>query len=270
MRPDGTIFEPRARVTLDTSSVARALAATIGDREGALAPKIEAWLPELAKRFSVFVQATTVTSEHDIAALLNGGAAVLTAEPNFDLIGRHRRQALRQACTSDAERVVYMDIDHALRWIENDPDEFDRVIENADGWDCTVIGRGTAAWHALPDRLARTESVVNHVYELATGRPWDLLMAARSFSRRAAEAIVADCNVDSIGNDVAWPLFCERAGLSIGYVEADGLTYRTNEAYARDLQDRLDHDPMSWARRIQIAWIQVAAMEPYLRDYQPR
>jgi hypothetical protein len=92
------------------------------------------------------------------------------------------------------------------------------------------------------------------------------MMAARSFSRRAAEAIVNGCAIDSIGNDVAWPLFCEAQGLSVGYVEAEGLTYRTNVDYATDLVDARDGDPHAWAERVLLAAQHVEAMLPYVEE----
>jgi hypothetical protein len=92
------------------------------------------------------------------------------------------------------------------------------------------------------------------------------MMAARSFSRRAAEAIVADCTVDTVGNDGAWPFFCETRRLSVGYVQAEGLTYRTNVDYASDLVDARDGDPRAWAARVLLAAQQIEAMLPYMGE----
>lgn len=75
-----------------------------------------------------------------------------------------------------------------------------------------MIGRGPKSLAALPERLASTEAMVNHIFRLTTGRSWDVMMAARSFSRRAAQAVVEGSTVDTIGNDVAWPLLCRAQG----------------------------------------------------------
>lgn len=48
---------------------------------------------------------------------------------------------------------------------------------------------------------------------------------------------------DTIGNDMAWPLHIEQAGMSLGYVEADGLTYETNGVYSQKTKDAEDQDP---------------------------
>jgi hypothetical protein len=247
----------------------QALATTLEDREGVLASKVEELLPGVVRRFDVVaVQATTATHPRILSQLQEEGGIVLaTVERDTNRIGRHRREALCMALAhGSSSRIVYMDFDHLLRWIENDASELDRVLKMTAEYDCAVIGRGPRSLAKLPERLASTEAIVNHVYRLMTGRPSDVMMAARSFSRRAAEAIVEGCSVDTIGNDAAWPLFCEVRGLSVGYVEAEGLTYCTNADYASDLVDTRDGDPRAWAERALLAAQEIEAMLPYMKD----
>jgi hypothetical protein len=69
------------------------------------------------------------------------------------------------------------DVDHVLRWVEARPDEVDAALAAAATTDMLVIGRTDAAMARSPRRLRETEKVVNHVYELMTGRRWDLTFA---------------------------------------------------------------------------------------------
>lgn len=158
------------------------------------------------------------------------------------------------------------DLDHLLRWVETDAGELDDVLDAIPDADCTVIGRGPAAWAALPQRLAQTEAIVNHTFMLITGHRWDLMMAARGLSRRAAQLIVDTCTVDTAGNDVSWPLLCERASLSMAYLEVNGLTYRTDRDWAEDRPDRSDDDPVAWAMRVRLASQCMDAMMPYMSE----
>ena len=43
---------------------------------------------------------------------------------------------------SGSSRIVYLDLDHLLRWIENDASELDRALEATTVYDRAVIGRG--------------------------------------------------------------------------------------------------------------------------------
>lgn len=244
-----------------------ALATTVADHRGHLIPKLRVHLPTLASRFeSIAVAATTATPTETLDSLRALGADVALNEPDSRRIGRHRRQALAMAAAA-GRHVMYLDLDHALRWIEHEPAELDAVITRALATDCLVIGRTKAGRDALPRRLRETEAIVNHVYALTTGREWDLMMAARGLSPTAARGVAEHCVVDTIANDVAWPLYCEREGFGLDYVEARGLTYLTNDEYARgSVDDQRDRDPHLWARRVEIAWQHVAEILPYMRS----
>src|SRR5258706_89934 len=88
-------------------------------------------------------------------------------------------------------------------------------------------------------------------------RSLDLLAgAARGISRRAAAAILAGCHEQSVGTDVAWPLFLQRrAGFTIGYYATEGLEFETADRYADQVaaaggleawMAQLDADPQRW------------------------
>ncbi len=189
------------------------------------------------------------------------------AAPGWDHIGLHRRRSLEIALDHfDAERLIYLDPDHVLRWLERHPGELKEALAMVGSWDCLIIGRSAVSFAATPERLRDTESVVNRIYALMTGRSWDLMMAARGFSRLGAELIVHHCHEDTLGNDVAWPLLVEQADMTLGYLEADGLTYETNTVYANDLKDAEDSNPEAWMLRVYAANQHIDAMRPFLNS----
>jgi hypothetical protein len=249
-----------------------ALALTVADAQGHLVGKLDKLLPELCARFDSFAVHTTASTHRGILERLESvGANVRAAPADPEAIGRHRRETVALALKSGAVgHILYLDLDHALRWFENDPEELDAAVQRIQRSDCTVIGRGQHSMATLPRRLAMTERVVNEIFRLVSGLSWDVMMAARGLSRRAAEAIVEDCDVDTIGNDCAWPLFCQSRGFTLGYLEADGLTYRTNPDYAADVEDRHDEDPVAWALRVDLAARHVEAMLPYMETDNAR
>jgi hypothetical protein len=243
-----------------------ALALAVHDPEGHLIGKQDKLLTGLCQRFdSLAVHTTTATHSGILEQLESVGASLRAAPADPGAIWRHRREAVGLALEAGAVgHVLYLDLDHALRWLENDAEELDAAVQRIQRSDCTVIGRGPRSMATLPRRLAMTEGVVNEIFRIVSGLSWDVMMAARGLSRRAAQAIVEDCDVDTIGNDCAWPLFCQRRGFALDHLEADGLTYRTNPDYAADLEDRHDEDPMAWALRVNLGAQHVEAMLPYI------
>jgi hypothetical protein len=242
------------------------LATAVCDRPGYLLGKLTELWPSVLQRFAGVGALVTTDTHSDVQRLIAAaGASVVMAESDADAIGRHRRLALQTALENGGgDHFLYIDPDHLLRWLEHAPDEFDRVIAGIAEADCTVIGRAASSFAALPERLARTESIVNHIYGLITGDRWDLMMAARGLSHRAARLIVGRSRVDTIGNDVEWPLLCRSRQLALRYVDAEGLTYRTNRDYAMDRGDSLDDDPLAWVLRVRVANQHIDAMRPYI------
>jgi hypothetical protein len=244
-----------------------AFATILDDRRGVLLDKIEKIFPLVTSRFESVAVIATQPDARVLDVLRASGAQVATRPSDSNKIGRNRRDAVAMALESGVDgQITYGDLDHVLRWVEIDGEEFDGVLQRGCRCDCLVIGRGPRSMAAIPRRLAATESIVNEIYALISGRRWDLMMATRCLSRNAARLIVSDCTVDTIGNDVAWPLFCERRGMTMDYIEAEGLTYRTNRDYVLDIAEDRDDDPAEWIVRVQYAFQHVEAMRPYLNS----
>ena len=240
------------------------LALALHDPEGRTVAGVERCRDALAAAFpSVVLNATSATHPSVLAAFSSfGHAELIEHPPDAAHIGDVRRASVGRAFDGGAEQVLYSDGDHILRWIEARPDEVAAVLDDPID-DLTVVGRSAAALNASPRRLRDTETVVNHIYALMRpGRPWDLMFGVRRLNR-AAGSVVDRCRTSTVANDVEWPLAVEAAGLQVGYVAADGLSYRTIGDFDREA-DRHDHDPLEWIRRVEIAADHVAAMRPFL------
>ena len=90
------------------------------------------------------------------------------------------------------------------------------------------------------------------------------MSAVRRFDIASARDIATKATIDSFANDVEWPLLAERLGHTVGYIEADGLRYRTIEQFDA-AADGYDEDPLQWLRRIEMAAVQARVMRDLLR-----
>jgi hypothetical protein len=72
---------------------------------------------------------------------------------------------------------------------------------------------------------------------------------------------------------VAWPLFVERAGMTLGYIATEGLEFETADRHAEEIATaggldcwiaQLDTDPRRWAQRLDMARVEVEAALPYV------
>jgi hypothetical protein len=240
------------------------LASAVHDPGGRLVPAIERLAPAIKAAFS---HVALNISDETSPDLVSTAKALLDAEIVFHrageaMIGCRRRDAVRLGLKSDF--VLYSDPDHLLRWVEFGPESLGDTLTNYSSVDFLVVGRSPQAFSFEPRRLKETERLVNHTYSLMTGESWDLMFAIRRMSRRAAEVIVSQSKVDTLANDVEWPLLARDAGLSVGYAESDALFYRTIEEFGTTA-DTGDGEPLQWIRRLEFAGQMASAMRPFLK-----
>ena len=256
------------------------LAATHHDPEGRLYDQTARVLSELARRFGgIAIQATQASQQRSIDLLLGAGACVQRSEApassSLIWLGRARLAALELGLRLNAPTILFCDFDRALHWAERYPDELARVVARLGECDFTVLGRTERAFASHPRIQCDTEAIVNTVYAAVSGCDWDVTAAGRGVSRRAAVAILEGCGEESVGTDVAWPLFLQRqGGFTLGYLATEGLEFETADRYGDQVaaaggveawMARLDADPRRWAERLDVARVEVAAAAPYVK-----
>jgi hypothetical protein len=254
------------------------LAATHHDPDDRLYDQIRCALPLIAEVFqAVAIQATHTTGARSLELLTAAGALVRRESAEHFaghlLLGRPRRAALVLALQSDAPLLVLCDFDRLIHWAARHPTELAQVVAQIAAYDFTVLGRTERAFNSHPRIQRDTETIINSLYATVSGFSWDVTAAARSLSRQAAAAILDGCPDETLGTDVSWPLFLQRAGgFSLGYIAAEGLEFETADRYGDEVAAvggiaswlaRLDADPRQWAQRLDMARVEVEAMLPY-------
>jgi hypothetical protein len=255
------------------------LASTQHDPDGRLYAQVRRTLPALTRMFGgMAFQVTQATQARSLALLTDTGALV-QREPVAQLddglhaIGRARRAVLALALRLDAPNILFGDFDRIMHWVEFYPAELAQVLARIPAYDFTVLGRTERAFASHPRTQRDTESIINRVYAGVSGNAWDATAAARGLSRPAAAAILAGCPDESIGTDVSWPLFIQRAGgFRLDYIATEGLEFETADRYGDQItaaggrdawMAQIDADPQQWAQRLHLAQVEVKATLPY-------
>jgi hypothetical protein len=256
-----------------------ALAATHHDPHGLLDEQAARVLPQLSALYEKVVVMLSPATRAATWELLEAAGARVTVsaacqEGSSHFLGRKRRQSVALALEDapDASHVHLCDFDRVLHWAEFYPDELRAVLPFICAHDFTSLGRTPRAFASHPRTQRYTEGIINHVFSLASGRAWDVTAASRGLSRRAA-AVIAGCADDTIGNDCSWPLCVMRHEvLSNAYLETEGLEFETPDRYPREVAaagglqawlDRIDSDPAQWARRLELARIEVESVAAF-------
>jgi hypothetical protein len=257
------------------------LATTYHDPQGDLCPQIRCGLPVLNDIFSgLAVRASHRANKQALTLFRDAGALVKQETPGASgapKLGAARREAITLALSFDAPWVMYCDGDRILHWAERYPEELGHVVERLPEHDFTVLGRTERAWNSHPRVQRDTEAIVNHVFEIVSGHPWDVMAAARGLSRRAVEAIRDACLDEEISTDVSWPMFLHsNEEFSLGYIETEGLEFETAARYSEEIasaggQDawlkQRDADLHRWAHRLELARTHVEAMLRFSKEF---
>jgi hypothetical protein len=188
-------------------------------------------------------------------------------------LGQSRRAAVALALRAGAPCILYFDFDSILHWAQHYPNELAEIVELLPKHDMTLVGRTRRALDSHPHSQRDTEVLVNQAFARLTGYDWDVMRSGRGLSRRAAEAIVAECPEVSICTDVVWPLFLlQKGSFSFKSLSIEGTEFETGDRYAPEVLaaggyapwlQQLDADPRRWAHRLELARWQVAAMIPF-------
>ena len=256
-----------------------ALALIHYDPTGSLFDQTVRVLPRLQQVFAdIAIFANAATAPHSIGYLREQGVRVKAeaVEEGFSVIGKFRRAAVELALQGPCPFMLYCDFDRILHWMEFHPQELIDVSQQIAVHDFTILGRTPRAFATHPRIQRDTEAIINHVFERVSDRAWDTGAGARGLSRRAAEAIVTGCLDDQISNDVTWPLCLQqRGGFTLGYIETEGLEFETPDRFPAEVaqaggvaqwSEQLDDDVQHWAMRLELARIEVAAMQPFARS----
>lgn len=243
---------------------ATTLAATLHDPNGRLLGELPRLVTPLRETFAGIALNISDSTHPQLIAEARGFAQVMTHPTGLATVGRARRDAVRLALAERPDQLIYSDFDHMARWVLGDPAELSNLLATAPETDLLIIGRSPRAFAAEPARLRDTEALVNHIYEMLTGRAADLMFAVRRLDRAAAELIVCDGVVDTLASDAEWPLLAERAGFRVGYAAADALFYRTMDEFGAPA-DAGDGDPANWIDRLEFAALHATAMRAYLK-----
>lgn len=229
------------------------LASTLSDASGLLAGKLELMWPSVVERFDHISIVATADTAPEVLSGLRPAAHIELVQANIHAAGGHRRRAVELALRDADDLVMYIDLDHLLRWIEREPDELDALVRRPPDVDTVVVGRTADGFTSSPARLQRTEGAVNDLFAATTGLPWDIMMAVRIMRPPAARYIISNSAEPSLATDVEWPLLLMNEGFSLEFIAAHGLTYETNLTYGEGVPDTGDQDLDAWLFRFELA-----------------
>jgi hypothetical protein len=190
------------------------------------------------------------------------------------LWGESRRQALGEALLAKKSSYFFCDFDKILHWVSVASEELRFFLEQEPEEDFLILGRGSRAMATYPLSWQQTEGVVNRLVSRLVGRQLDVMAAVCRLSAKAGKLIYRSSVEEGWGSCVEWPLIAYKANLSVGYQEAEGLSWEDPDRFQAEIKiaggleewKKVFYDsPQQWEKRFLSAAEQlavVARMEP--------
>ncbi len=256
-----------------------ALAVTHHDPEQRMERQIAQWLPVLQQYYAHL--AIIVTADTNYNAWITPAAALSVQQlpaqfpAGMAALGQIRQMVVQQAWqhAPHISHVHLCDFDRILHWVAHYPVELAHVVAHITHADLTVLGRTPRAFATHPRTQRDTESLINHVFELASGRAWDVTAASRGLSRRASAYLAERCADPTVGVDCAWVLCAlQQPELVVAYSATEGLEFETADRYPAEIAAAgsvsawiatLDASPQQWLQRLQVAMLEVASINQF-------
>ena len=221
-------------------------------------PLLRELLPQLAEVYAALVVAVRPEGMERLRDFPPHPQLAFFAMPQR---GWGRYLAIESALAADPDHVHSVDLDHLLYWVHSRPEEWRESLDASQQADCLIFGRSARAWQTYPQAIRQTEQVINDVFSQLLGQPIDFGLGNRSYSRRAAEHIIAHSAPGRWG-DAEWPLRVHRAGYAVAYRAVDGIDwvpsaagvdYMVDAAARQRMADAYDADVAHWITRVRIA-----------------
>ena len=239
-----------------------ALAATLHDPSGALAPLIRRTLPVLRTIYRDGVAVATSPPTHARVVRLLAAQGVHAGQPRANVRGPLYRLSIRGALAGGAAHVHYLDFDRAIHWAAVRPRELAAAVRVGRRFPVCIVGRTEKAHRSHQRPLYATETVVSRLVADRLG--WsgrvDVLVPSVVLGRAEAAALLGASRSRDDAVYGEWAAIVAGLAPVIAYLECGGLDWETPDRFRRPIA-RLGlarwrarfESRAEWTARIEIA-----------------
>jgi hypothetical protein len=247
------------------------LATIIHDPESRLLPLLRR-LPDLLQNYDSSTAIATPSTAPAVLAALRAAGVHLAVGASDAGIGVHRRAAVRAGLDLGAAHVHYCDLDRALHWAANFPEELAGVRQAIEGCDYLMLGRTERAFATHPPVQQAPERLTNLALSAALGRVVDATAGSCGLSRAAAEWLLPRSAAATNATDTEWPALLHFAPrhFRLDHRATEGLEFETPDLYPAEIAAAGSRAAWlaarsrpfeAWLARSRLAWDSIAAIE---------
>lgn len=231
------------------------LASTLHDPELKLMKLMNPILPMMKALFEDRIVCCTPSTQERVLNFLQDEGFRVVVGKSMDQVGNYKlaiQTSLEYITDSKVQKILYIDFDRLIHWIDSYPEEFSKVLSNNTEIDYLHLGRTSRAFETHPPTQKETESIINEIASKSLGfsEKKDIISVCFLISKKLGKQIINMKNSTTTGFYSSWPLIFWNLAESKRYVEVEGLEWETPDQF-RDEIDKIGYE--KWLEKFQSA-----------------
>lgn len=216
------------------------LTSTFHDPELSLKKLLATALPLLNSLFKkIIVVLTPFMDQKSITFLESKGFIVIKCltDSRVETYKLAYKTALEHIDNEKLEKIMYIDFDRLIHWINHYPEELQEIMTETDV-DYLQIGRTSRAFETHPNTQKDTEIIVNEfgskIFDFKRTR--DIISVCHIITKKLAINILNLKNKTVLGFYCSWPILLWNWADSKKYLEVEGLEWETPDRFKKEIE----------------------------------
>lgn len=231
------------------------LSSTLHDPELKFMKLMNPILPMIETLFKERIVCCTPSTREEVLNFLKAEGFKVVVGNSMDQVGNYKlaiQTSLKYITNSKTQKILYIDFDRLIHWLDTYPKELSDVISNNREVDYLHIGRTSRAFETHPRTQKETEGIINEIGSniLGFSETRDIISVCFLISKELGEQIIKIKNNTITGFYSSWPIIFWNIAKLKRYIEVEGLEWETPDQF-KDEIDKIGYD--KWLIKFQSA-----------------
>ena len=220
-------------------------------------------IPLLKSLFKKVIIVLTPSMDHDSIIFLEGKGFIVDRCSSYNRVETYKlayKKALKYVKEEKTDRIMYVDFDRLIHWINYYPDELQKLLSDVEV-NYLHIGRTSRAFDSHPNTQKETEIIVNEFGSsiLEFDKTLDIISVCHIMTKKLAKKILSIRNNTDYGFYGTWPIFLWNWAESKKYIEVEGLEWETPDRFKEEIE-KISYEkwlirfqnPIEWQNRVKL------------------
>ncbi|MFX1444514.1 MAG: hypothetical protein ACFFHV_13960 [Promethearchaeota archaeon] len=218
------------------------LSSTLHDPELKFIDLMKSVLPLMETLFKERIVCCTPSTQEKVINFLRAKDFKIIIGNSMDQVGNYKlsiQASLKYIANPKTQKILYIDFDRLLHWLNNYPNELSNAISTNTNFDYVHIGRTSRAFETHPPTQKETEGIINEIASKILGFPKkkDIISVCFLISKELGNRIIKLKNVTTTGFYSSWPIIFWSIAETKKYIEVEGLEWETPDQFKDEIKE---------------------------------